>query len=62
MLIVLGTPEMEDDGVVRDLADTEDELRWRREGVGWVAPIIWCVGLGSEISTGRSEAEVEVLD
>lgn len=62
MLIVLGTPETEDEGVVKDLADTEDELRWRRDGVGWVAPIIWCVGLGSEMSTGRREAEVEVLD
>lgn len=32
----------------------------RREGVGCVAPVSWCVGFGSEMSTGRSEAEVEV--
>lgn len=31
-----------------------------REGVGCVAPVIWCVGLGSDISTGSSEADVEV--
>lgn len=30
-----------------------------REGVGCVAPVSWCAGFGSEISTGRSEAEVE---
>lgn len=29
-------------------------------GVGCVAPVSWCVGFGSEISTGRREAEVEV--
>lgn len=33
-----------------------------REGVGWVAPVSWWVGFGSEISTGSSEAEVEVED
>ena len=42
------------------LALRELEERWRREGVGWVAPVSWCVGLGSEMSTGRSEAVVEV--
>jgi hypothetical protein len=53
---------MDVEGVGMDLAETEEELRCRREGVGWVDPVIWCVGLGSEISTGRREAEVEVLD
>ena len=47
---------------VVDLAETDEELRWR-EGVGWVAPpIIWCVGLGSEMSAGRRDAEVELLE
>jgi len=45
-------------GMLRVL--TEEEERCRREGVGWVAPVIWCVGFGSEMSTGSSEADVEV--
>jgi hypothetical protein len=53
---------MDVEGVGIDLDDTELELRSRRDGVGWVAPRIWCVGLGSEMSTGRRDAEVEVLD
>lgn len=48
------------DGVGILLVLTEDDERCRRDGVGCVAPIIWCVGLGSEMSMGRSEAEVEV--
>jgi hypothetical protein len=47
---------------VPDLAEREEELRWR-EGVGCVAPpIIWCVGLGSVMSFGRREAEVDWLE
>jgi hypothetical protein len=42
------------------LALNELEDLCRREGVGCVAPISWCVGFGSEISTGSSEADVEV--
>lgn len=59
---VLPVFEVEVEGVGIDRAETEEELRWRRDGVGWVAPIIWCVGLGSEMSTGSRDAEVDVLD
>lgn len=45
-------------GILRVLSD-EDE-RCLREGVGWVAPVIWCVGFGSDMSIGKSEAEVDV--
>ena len=45
-------------GMLLALRELED--RWRREGVGCVAPVSWWAGLGSEMSTGRSEAEVEV--
>jgi hypothetical protein len=38
----------------------EEEDRWRREGVGCVAPVIWWVGLGSEMSMGSSELEAAV--
>lgn len=62
MLTALPAADTDVEGVGIDRVETDDELRWRREGVGWVAPIIWCVGLGSEISTGRRDAEVEVLD
>lgn len=48
------------EGVDMLLLLTEEEDLCLREGVGCVAPVIWCVGLGSEISTGSSEAEVEV--
>lgn len=50
------------DGVGMLRVEREELLRWRREGVGCVAPVIWWVGFGSEISMGRSEAEVEVLE
>lgn len=62
VLKVLIEPDMDVEGVVLDRADTEEELRWRREGIGCVDPRIWCVGLGSEISTGSKDAEVELLD
>ena len=39
---------------------TDDEERCLRDGVGWVAPVNWWVGLGSDMSTGSSEAEVEL--
>lgn len=39
----------------------ELDLRWR-EGVGCVAPVSWWAGLGSEMSMGRSDAEVELED
>lgn len=45
-------------GILLVLNELED--RCLRDGVGWVAPVSWCVGFGSEISTGSSEAEVEV--
>lgn len=38
---------------------SEEDDRCRRDGVGWVAPVIWCVGFGSVMSTGSSEAEVD---
>jgi hypothetical protein len=47
-------------GIPRPL--TEEEERWLRDGVGCVAPTIWWVGLGSEMSTGRMEAFAEVDD
>lgn len=47
------------DGVGMLLVLTDEDDRCLREGVGCVAPVIWWVGLGSEISTGRREAEVE---
>lgn len=53
---------IEGDGAGMLRAEREEELRWRREGVGCVAPVIWWVGFGSEMSTGSSEAEVEVLE
>lgn len=39
---------------------TDDDERCLLEGVGWVGPVIWWVGLGSDMSTGRSEALVEL--
>lgn len=45
-------------GMLLALSELDD--RCRREGVGCVAPVSWCVGFGSEISTGRSDADVEV--
>ena len=45
-------------GMLRALSELED--RCLREGVGCVAPVIWCVGFGSEMSTGRREADVDV--
>lgn len=44
-------------GMLLLLTEEEDLCR---EGVGWVAPVNWCVGLGSEISMGSNEAEVEL--
>lgn len=38
----------------------ELDERCLRDGVGCVAPVSWCVGLGSDMSTGSSEALVEV--
>lgn len=38
------------------------EERWRREGVGWVGPMSWWAGLGSEGSTGSKDGVVEVVD
>lgn len=52
-------------GVFMLLVLTEELDRCRREGVGWFAPVIWCIGLGSEMSIGRREllaAEVEDMD
>jgi hypothetical protein len=37
--------------------DMEEEDRARREGVGCVAPVIWWVGFGSLMSTGRMDCE-----
>ena len=48
------------EGVAILLPLTLEDERCLREGVGCVAPVIWCVGFGSEISMGRREAEVEV--
>lgn len=45
-------------GMLLVLSELED--RCLREGVGCVAPVNWCAGFGSDISTGKSEAEVEV--
>ena len=42
------------------LALRELEERCLRDGVGCVAPVNWWIALVSEISTGRSEADVEV--
>ena len=62
MLRVLPPAETEVEGVGMLRVESEDELRCLRDGVGWVAPVIWWVGLGSEMSTGSSEAEVEELE
>lgn len=53
-------PAVEGVGMLRVLTDEEE--RWRREGVGWVAPVIWWLGLGSPISMGSSEAETAEAD
>lgn len=45
--------EVAEVGILRP--ETEEEDRGRREGVGWVGPVIWWVGFGSEMSTGRSD-------
>lgn len=47
-------------GVGMLLVLTDDDERCLRDGVGCVAPVIWWVGFGSDISTGNSEAEVEL--
>jgi hypothetical protein len=44
-------------GIVALRPDMEEEERARREGVGWVAPVIWWVGFGSLMSTGRMDWE-----
>lgn len=62
MLIALFAAETEVEGVGILLVLSEDELLCLREGVGCVAPVIWCVGFGSEMSTGSREAEVELLE
>jgi hypothetical protein len=38
---MLPDADMDVEGVLIDLDETEDELLSRREGVGWVAPRIW---------------------
>lgn len=48
------------EGVGMLLLLTDEEERCLRDGVGCVAPVIWCVGFGSDMSTGRREADVEV--
>lgn len=48
------------DGVVMLRFETLDEPR-RREGIGCVEPVIWCVGLGSVISTGSKEGVLAAL-
>ncbi len=60
MLFVMPLPTEADGVFCALLALRELEDRCRREGVGCVAPVSWCTGLLSDISTGRSEAEVEV--
>lgn len=39
----------------------EEDLRWR-DGVGCVAPVSWWFGFGSPMSTGKSDADVELDD
>lgn len=60
LVMLLPACEAVVDGVGMLLELTEDEDLCLREGVGWVAPVIWCVGLGSEMSTGSKDTPVEV--
>lgn len=56
----LAVAEIEVEGVLGMLLVlSELEDRCLREGVGCVAPVSWCAGFGSEISTGNNDAEVE---
>lgn len=61
-MILLPACETLVDGVGMLLLLTEEEDLCLREGVGCVAPVIWWVGLGSEISTGSRETPVEADD
>jgi hypothetical protein len=54
--------ETDVEGVGTPRLESDEELRCLREGVGCVAPVIWWVGFGSEMSIGSSEADVPELD
>lgn len=61
MVIPLADAGTEVDGVFGMLLVLNElEDRCLREGVGCVAPVSWWVGFGSEMSTGNSDAEVEL--
>ena len=62
-MVPLPVAETDVEGVVALgtlLALSELEDLCLREGVGCVAPVIWCVGFESEMSIGRREADVEL--
>lgn len=60
MLLPVAETLVEGVGMLRVL--TEESERGLLEGVGCVAPVILCVGFGSEMSIGRSEAELELAE